>query len=212
MAQRRHRGQKIALDLAAVLAFLLAGAGQADSQTGPSADVLAPYMTCSFSDGLEILRTDPLAAGITGRDVDTDHGPRRIEMEAGMRIMFAYPDTDFYANVKAEVLPSARFAELKQYLLENFQHVAHGNIVNTALKSPINGFDAHGFDREKLEGGVLGIYLLFDDTAHTVMTIYLLNQEPQQRKFKDMDEYRLLRDRFLSTYTGCVHDNQKKTK
>ena len=181
-------------------------------QTRTAADALTPYMTCSFSDGLQIVRTDPLATGITARDVDTDNGPRRIEMEAGMRIMFAYPDTDFYANVKAEVLPAAKFGELKRYLLENFEHIGHGNSVNTALKSPLNGFEAHGLDRDKLEGGVLGIYLLFDDAEHAVTTIYLLNQEPQQRKFKNIDEYRLLRDRFLATYTGCIRKNQKNLK
>lgn len=205
-----HGWHKVRLDWAAVLVLLLAGG--ACAQTGTSADALTPYITCSFSDGLAVVRTDPLAPGITGRDVDTDHGPRHSDMEAGMRIMFAYPGTDFYANAKAEVLPAEKFSQLKQYLLENFQHLAHGNTVNTALRSPINGFEAHGLDREKLEGGVLGIYLLFDDSAHTATTIYLLNQEPQQAKFKDMDEYRLLRDRFLSTYTGCVRDNQKKLK
>ena len=92
-------------------------------------------------------------------------------------------------------------------MLDNLQLLARGNIVNTTLKSPQNGFEVHGLDREKLEGGVLGVYLLFDNAPRVVTTIYFLNQEPQTRKFQTMEEYRALRDRFLGAYTACVQKN-----
>jgi hypothetical protein len=182
------------------------------AQIGGSANTLEQYEKCNFADGLQIVRTDPLAQGITSRTVDTDNGTRQIDMLAGVRIMFAYPDTDFYANVKAEVLPAQNRAELKKSLLENLQHIAHGNTVNTSLKSPLHGFEVHGIDREKLEGGVLGVYLLFDDPESIVTTVYFLNQEPQSRKFQSMDEYRQLRDRFLAGYSACIRENQKRSR
>jgi hypothetical protein len=188
------------------LALLAAGSAPAAAQ---ATDALAPYASCRFADGLQIVDTDPLPSGVTSRQVDTDAGPRQIDLDAGLRVMFAYPETDFFANVKAELLPAARYPELKQSLLDNFQHLARDNTVNTALHSPMNGLEVHGLDREKLEGGVLGIYLLFDDGAHVVTTIYLLNQEPQSRKFQTMDEYRSLRDRFLASYSGCIRSNLK---
>jgi hypothetical protein len=110
------------------------------------------------------------------------------------------------------LLPAANYPQLKQFLLDNFQYLSHGNTVNTALRSPMNGFEIHGLDREKLEGGVLGIYLLFDDPAHAVTTIYLLNQEPQSRKFQSMEEYSGLRDRFLGSYTACIRKNQQGSR
>lgn len=131
-------------------------------------------------------------------------------MDAGVRVMFAYPDTDFYANVKAELLPAENYGQLKQFLLGNFHYLEHGTVVNTSLHSPLNGFEAHGLDRDKLEGGVLGVYLLFDDSAHVVTTIYLLNQEPKSRKFQTLEEYRELRDRFLVTYSTCIRKNQQR--
>jgi hypothetical protein len=197
---------------AAVLFFSIAIVSILKSQTPPGAAVLAPYSSCQFSDGLQIVGTDPLAPGVTSREINTDSGPRQIDMQAGLRIMFAYPDTDFYANVKAELLPAANYPQLKQFLLDNFQYLSHGNTVNTALRSPMNGFEIHGLDREKLEGGVLGIYLLFDDPAHAVTTIYLLNQEPQSRKFQSMEEYSGLRDRFLGSYTACIRKNQQGSR
>lgn len=195
-------------------ARLLVGLTAITSALGQAAGTnsLGPYESCSFSDGLQIVRTDPLAPGITSRTVETDNGDRQINLLAGVRIMFAYPDEDFYANVKAEVLPAQGFPELKKSLLENLNHLAHGNTANTNLVSPIHGLEAHGIDREKLEGGVLGIYLLFDDEEKIVTTIYFLNQEPQNRKFQSIDEYRLVRDRFLANYSSCIHENQKRAR
>lgn len=203
---RRFTG--LALGLGALFLFGTGRCGLA-AQSLPESGPLAAYTTCQFSDGLQVVQVDPLAPGITSREVDTDAGPRQIDMEAGLRVMFAYPDTDFYANVKAELLPAANYPQLKQWLLDNFQHLAQGNTVNTGLHSPMDGFEVHGLDREKLEGGVLGVYLLFDDAAHVVTTIYLLNQEPEQRKFQTMDEYRALRDRFVATYASCIRKNQQ---
>jgi hypothetical protein len=197
------------LGIAALLSAM-AGATVLGAQSTSSASTLASYSSCQFSDGLQVVGTDPLAPGVTSRDVDTDSGPRQIDMEAGLRIMFAYPDTDFYANVKAELLPATKYPQLKQFLLDNFQLLSHGNTVNSALHSPLNGFEVHGLDREKLEGGVVGIYLIFDEPAHVVATIYMLNQESQSRKFQSMEEYRTLRDGFLRSYTACIRRNQSK--
>lgn len=106
--------------------------------------------------------------------------------------MFAYPATDFYANVKVESLPESRYAELKKWLIANYDYLlkSDNNVqANTTLQSPLDGFDIRGDDRIKLEGGVLGFYLAFDDPAHVVTTIYLLNQQPYDRKFQTMEQY-----------------------
>jgi hypothetical protein len=119
--------------------------------------------------------------------------------------MFAYPDEDFYANVKVELLPEESYAQSKTALIDNFEYIlASGdNTRNYALKPKLNGFEIQGLDRSKREGGVLGIYLLFEDATRTVVTIYFLNQEPPKR-FKTMEEYAVLRDRFLNSYTSCI--------
>jgi hypothetical protein len=60
---------------------------------------LRPYTHCTFADGLQIVAVDPLARGVTARTVETATGKKLVPMLAGIRIMFAYPDTDFFANV-----------------------------------------------------------------------------------------------------------------
>lgn len=119
--------------------------------------------------------------------------------------MFAYPGEDFYANMKVEILPVDSYANSKTDLVDNFEYVlaSADNQRNYRLKPKLDSFEIQGLDRTKREGGVLGLYLLFDDATHTVITIYFLNQEPPKR-FKTMEEYLTLRDRFLNAYFPCV--------
>ncbi len=172
------------------------------------ASVLDAYTSCKFSDGMKVVQVDPLAPGVTARSVDTADGPKRIELLAGRRVMFAYANTDFYANVKVELLPASNYPQLKQALVDNFQQMTAGNAANAALPSTLHGFEVQGVDRNMLEGGVLGLYLLFDAAPHVATTIYLFNQNPKGGKFESLEEYNRMRDQFLEAYTSCIRANQ----
>ena len=192
-----------------VLFVLVLAMHSASGQVGTSnrSSAFDRYTTCKFSDGLTVVETSPLAPGVKARTVPTMNGPRQIDMVEGRRVMFAYPGKDFYANVKVEILPGKNYTETKQFLIDNFDYMlASGKETarNYELKPKLNGLDARGLDGDKLEGGVLGLYLLFDDASTMVTTIYFLNQEPKDRSFQTMEEYRVMRDRFLATYTACV--------
>lgn len=190
-------------------------AGQSDSvqndASAPIPKALQPYTSCSFPDMLRIVSVDPLRPGVTARTVETGDGMQTVDMVAGERVMFAYPLTDFFANVKVELLPAAEYPQLKRILLENLDYLQSqpgGPRRAEALPAGLHGFEVHGNDRTKLEGGVLGMYLLFDNAAHVVTTVDFLNQQSWQRKFQTIDQYGRLRDGFLKTYTGCVRENQ----
>src|SRR5437868_13518606 len=182
-----------------VLSFCVHGAsGQALIRTDSSA--FDRFTSCKFSDGLTVVETSPLTPGIHARTVQTLKGPRQIEMVEGRRVMFAYPEKDFYANVKVEILPEKNYAETRKFLIDSFDYTLasdDGSTRNYGLKSMQHGLDVRGLDRGKLEGGVLGLYLLLDDSSRMVTTIYFLNQEPKDRSFQTMEEYRVQRDRFL---------------
>jgi hypothetical protein len=172
---------------------------------------LMPYTTCSFPDGLQVTALDALPTEVRSRTVETADGKKQIDMTAGVRVMFAYPFTDFYANAKVEELPAAEYPALKRELVDNLAFItAHspGTTMNEALPAALHGFEAYGNDRGKLEGGVLGMYLLFDDLTHVATTVYFLNQASWQRKFQTWEGYEKLRDQFLIAYTGCVRQNQ----
>src|SRR5579862_8122284 len=141
-----------------VVVLLLGLASSQEWASAQETSLLKPYTSCHFSDGLQIVKIDPLAPGITERAVDTADGVRHISMNAGLRVMFAYPTSDFYANVKVEALPEDRYPELKKWLIENYNYIlstSKDSRPNSGLNSLTEGFDIRGNDRTKLEGGVL---------------------------------------------------------
>jgi hypothetical protein len=170
-------------------------------------DPLARYAACDMPDGPAVVETAPLGAGVTSRPVHTLKGRQTLAVEAGRRIVFAYPGEDPYANLKAEHLPAASYADEKRMLIEDFDStLAAGDSFTTrnyALKPKLNRFEIYGLDQSRLEGSVLGIYLFFDDIRHDAITIYFLNQEPKKR-FHTVEEYTRLRDDFLENYTYCL--------
>jgi len=183
--------------------------GGPEAQNGTRSDSSAfdRYTGCRFSDGLSVVETSPLAPGIHERTVPTSKGPKQVGMVEGRRVMFAYPGKDFYANVKVEILPEKDYAETRQTLVDNFDYMlatSKDSTRNYELKPKLNGLDVRGLDKDKLEGGVLGIYVLLNDASRMVSTIYFFNQEPKDRSFQTIEEYRVARDRFLSTYVACV--------
>lgn len=188
-----------------------APAPKTESSPQRASNSLQPYTSCFFPDGLEIASVDALAPQGGTSDVETAQGVQHIDLVAGDRVLFSYPFTDFFANAKVEELPANSYAQEKQALLNNLHYLEvqpGGPTPSRALPADLHGFEVHGNNRQKLEGSVLGMYLIFDNSAHMVTSVLFLNQESWRRKFQTMDDYERLRDRFLTTYTGCVRGNQ----
>ena len=198
--------------LCSAIAVAVAGGARVAAQsTAPVAKALVPYMTCSFPDGLRVVGTTPLATGVASRPVETANGTQSVEMDAAEQVTFGYPLTDLFANAKVELLPAARYLEMKRILLANLTFLEserNGPTEARAMPVGLHGFEVHGNDLRKLAGSVLGMYVLLDDKAHVATTVYFLNQQAWQRKFQTMEEYGRLRDSFLKSYTGCVRVNQ----
>jgi len=170
---------------------------------------LQAYTSCSFPDGLEIVSVKRLTAGPLL--VATDAGTQTIDTVAGEQMMFSYPMTDYFANAKVELLPADEYAQSREILLANLhlmESQRDGPVRAEALPAGLHGFDVHGNNRTALDGDVLGMYQLFDDSNHVVTTVSFLNQHGWERKFQTMAEYERLRDSFLRNYTGCVRQNQ----
>jgi hypothetical protein len=183
-------------------------------QTLPPANIVAlhEYESCTFDDGLQIVKIDSLPAGVQQRTINTAQGPKTIEMLDGRRIMLAYGvGGDFFANVKPELLADNAWATEKQSLLDELAAMIaseHDTMPNTILPQIMHGLEVHGLDRTALKGGTLGFYLLFDNEHHVATSVYFLNQEQLSRRFQTIEQYRALRTRFLTTYTGCIAQNR----
>ncbi len=199
---------------ALLLLLLLPNHAHAQATPGAAADsaLLHNYESCTFDDGLAVVKIDALPDGVQQRTIQTKAGPRSIDMEAGRRIMLAYGlGGDFFANVKPEVLPATRWAAEKQTLLDELAFLlssSHDMQPDTTLPHELHGLEVRGINRTVLQGGTLGFYLLFDDASHIATSVYLLNQEPLTRRFQTIEQYRQLSSRFLKAYTDCIAQNR----
>ena len=150
------------------------------------------------------------------REVTTAKGTERVSVIDGYRVMFAYSDLLYYfANVKIEQSDPARYLEDKEKAineLKYFSSVQQATGMIFTDKVMLNGFEHYGIDRDKIDvGGQVGIHVLFYDRDQLIITIYILNQDDRnifrqfgKRRFRNIDEYRTLKDDFLNRYSECL--------
>jgi hypothetical protein len=195
----------------ALLLFAFAPAAISGQPSNPSS--LKPYLTCKFDDGLKIVETSRHRQATSPdrfRTVETNGVEEKVSVVDGYRIMVAYPKTHYFANIKAENSNPDDYEKDKETVIANLKSVTStaGDIESKEpTKISYNGFEGYSSSRKTLNMGTLGIVMLFSDTRHEILTIYLLNQEPKHRKFQTIEEWRALRDNFLNNYTACIKNN-----
>lgn len=179
----------------------------------PNSDSLKPYTTCKVPGDLKIKEVTRRTATGKYREVTTDNGKQKVSVVDGYRVMFAYPDLTYYfANVKIEQSAPDNYSSDKEVLVNQLKHYSTIKEATPMIfedKTMLNGFEHFGVDRNKIDvGDQVGIHVLFYDSAHLVVTIYLLNQSKavflNNRRFETIKQYRELRDDFLNSYSECL--------
>jgi len=170
------------------------------------------YTKCTFSDGLRISKIDritknkpeQLAREIAKGDVQP------ISRTDSYRVMVDYDKPDYFANIRPDHSDPARYAQDKEILIKWLTYVnTLGRLMDSRYpkETYYNGFEAYVINRGEVVGNTMGTALLFDDKNSIVTSIYFLNQREQYRNFKTIGEWRVLSERFLTTYSGCVKAN-----
>ena len=207
--RRHHASLEITLiKRLATLLCVVTISGPADAvDDARQSDPLRAYTTCRFDDGLEAVSVKRLPPGVQQRSVNTKSGRMPVSMADGYRVMLAYPNTDYFVNLKVEASASGRFAEDKKAIIEQMKLMS-SQTQGEALPlehTQMNGLDIFALNNPTLlGGGPISFYSLFDDQRGVVITAYILNQTPERRKFQSITEYRKLRDTFLSKYASCI--------
>lgn len=167
-------------------------------------DPLKSFTTCTFDDGLTVVDVKRISGD---RSVPTKNGPKRMPRVDSYRIMFAYPNTDYFVNLHADMSMPGQFQADKETILD-----AMGDD-STLNSRPVEHTNLHEFDvyaiNDVASGGVISWYSLFYDRMDVTVTAYFLNQRADRRKFQSHEEYHVLRDRFLERYVSCVRANQR---
>jgi hypothetical protein len=175
-------------------------------------DSLKPFTSCDLDNGLKIVQVDRLPKSVKSRTVKTSKGDQKISLADGYRVMVAYnDDRDWFANIKAEKSVTAEYEQDKERVMENLKWAAS---TSKELESPepvkvsFGEYEGYGTSKQTLTGNMLGIYVLFSDVDRTIITFYFINQNPKRKRFQTVEEWRVLRDGFLNTYTTCVKSNR----
>jgi hypothetical protein len=196
---------------ALVLYFVAAPFAWGQLLTPVTPSILVPYTMCTFSDRLAAVSVDRLNDTPMIRTVNTASGSKPVSVADGYRVMLAYPDTDYFVNLKIEQSVAGKFSEDKQHVVEQMQEiVAHssGRIMKLE-QTTTKGIAVFGLNNRGIDtGGVISFYTLIDDAKGIVVTAYILNGDPQHRAFDTVAQYLKLRDRFVSAYVSCMAKNR----
>jgi hypothetical protein len=161
---------------------------------------------CKFADNIATVDSDQRTSSII-RTVTTSTGPKEIPVIAGQRLGYAYPNTDFFANVKVEILPAESFTQEVADLRDSIDDDAAatpGFLPAPTQGKKFSGVEVYGMNSTRIEDEMMGKYLLIDPKTYVVTTIYFLNQDSARRKYQSMKEYETLRDSFLTSFSTCM--------
>ena len=186
-----------ALAAAAILATASALAADA---------TLEPYIACDgFAGGVRAVQQDRRPRDSPPyRDVVVDRDARRVSVVDGYRVLYSYPRTLAFANLKAERSDPAIFAADKRVLTEQIDAVARAEGDATLVRFTERGHSGMTLTKPELRGTTVAITQIFYEADGVVVTIYFLNQAPGERRFATVEEFVQLRDAFVQGYIDCV--------
>ena len=79
------------------------------------------------------------------------------------------------------------------------------------LEKEYNGFASYSANRNDIVGNIIGTTMIFDDKNKIIVTVYFINKPPNVKDefklFNSIQEWKILQDKFLDSYTKCVADN-----
>jgi hypothetical protein len=197
-------GNLIRAGLLSVLLACWAAGVQADASAA-----LKKYGACEgFAAGAQVKQHSPRPAGEPPwRELTAKGVTRRVSVIDGIRVVYAFPDKEVFADLKAEASDPAKYAEDKrdrQWLVEAAAQ-SHGAGAYTTLKG--RGYTGQEVVRPSLEGSTLAITQLFFDADKVAVSIYFpyFPEIPAAaRSLSDHAQFVKLRAAFIRGYLDCV--------
>ena len=200
--------------VASCLVFLTHLAIRITSVAAEDSSKLQPYIHCDgFAGGVRGVTLDrrPSTAE-PWRDVSSGDRTWRVSVIEGYRVMYSYPRTYPFANLKAERSDPSKYGEDKQIVMKSLVELA-GADGNTELVDFSNqGFSGQTVTKKELGGSTLAITQIFSDEDSVIVTIFFLNHAPQNRRFQTYEEFIALRDDFVRGYIECAANKRSHAR
>lgn len=174
---------------------------------------LRPYLFCQCGDDLKIVevgRKNPNNPKF--REVKISGKIDTVSITDGFRVMYAFEKANYYfANVKVESFDPNKYKSDKIKLISMLQGFSNDAKIkmNYLDKSIRNGFEVYGSEKSVMDvGGIIGSYNVFSDSDNVVVTMDILNQGKENRRFNSLQEYFAIRDKFIEKYTECMKNKK----
>ena len=165
----------------------------------------------------QYFRCDGFAEGVRGvildqrpqraepwREVGIGGKSQRVSVIDGYRVMYSYARNYPFATLKAERSDPSKYLKDKEIVTSYFADIAKADDKSDLVNFSGQNFSGQTLTKRELTGRTLGITQILWDEDSIIVTIYFLNQEPENRKFKTYEEFISLRDGFINGYIECV--------
>jgi hypothetical protein len=175
---------------------------------------------CSFSNlKLSILKIDRMAKNEEEQTLVryTTEGVKGVSRTDGYRIIFAQEtDKHLFANLRFDRSRPYSYNDDKKFSIESLEKTNNDSKNMDSpklLEKEYNGFASYSSNRSDIVGNTIGITMIFDDKNKIIVTVYFINKPPnikdEFKLFNNIQEWKILQDKFLDSYTKCVADNLK---
>lgn len=166
---------------------------------------MQPYVRCfSFEDGLQAISFDGRPKNIERwREVKIGESSKRISVVDGVRLIYAYPGNGPFARMMVEQSDWNSYVDDIQTAQQALEETARGS---GAHLQPLvlTGASGHSVTKKEMAGETLGSTQLYFDADRTIVSVYYLNPAPEKARFKSLQEFSPLRERFEASYVQCV--------
>lgn len=167
---------------------------------------LRRYTECDgFAGGVRaVIRDQRPQDAAPWREVRVGGELRRVSVVDGYRVIYSYPRTYAFANLKVERSDPANYAEDRRIVTQSLAEMASADADTQLSAYTDRGFLAQTLTKKELRGTTLAIAQILSDEDAVIVTIFFLNHPPENRQFQTYEEFVALRDAFMRGYVECA--------
>lgn len=199
------------ITLAVLVAAMSMPAKAEQGNVERDSDTLMPIVTCMAKGHLQLAKTSRLPAHILFRQVMTADGNRKVSTLDGYKLLLETAPNITFVDLKVEQSDAKLFLEDRAAIMAQMEKI---DASKSAQTKPMSIRKQHDIEVIALNQpslnvtGPLSVYTFLSEAKSVIATAYVMNQPIEQRAFKTMSEYEVLRDLFVEDLVACLKADQ----
>jgi hypothetical protein len=153
------------------------------------------YIPLAFPDGLRWDDVNQANKDNDFRIVKTAKGEEKVSTIEAFRIMYKYPDTEYFAKMHVEQSKKEEFSNDKIKVVDELKFISKSANID---QKNYRGYEYYYIGNSDLNISPIGMALVFFPENQIITTIYFLNQKSSDRKFQTIEEFNSLKDNFIN--------------